>query len=336
MSNSSESNACPTQNSDGEAISERRAIIIKIITEHYLSGSTAKLKLVDIAERAGISRQALDRYYKDLKPFIAGKKDIADLVNGNETKSLIRTQSAVNETESKWKQRIREIEARHERQLESALNSHVTSLMNTDIALFESTTLRSTLEKHALHNAELKRQVQDLELSAGLAVSQRATATSPSKKLVFNVDIERFCASYQLDKDISSFEDKKLDAIVKIREKIKSFKDSPEVHVVIFAERYISDFQSFTDEFLGPPGEFTILVRLPLFSRSEVTGFLKHVPTEFKRSIHIPFQSSEATKKAHRSFFYKNPLPDMEIKGADTADNPVMSWGFDSILSFKV
>lgn len=335
MSNSFESNASPSKSPDGEAISERRAILIKIITEHYLSGSTTKLKLVDVAERAGISRQALDRYYKDLKPFIAGTKDIADLANGNETKSLIRTQSAVNETESKWKKRIREIETRHERQLEAALNSHITSLMNTDIALFESTTLRSTLEKHALHNAELKRQVQELELKAGLGISQKSAATAPSKKLVFNIDIERFCASYQIDKDLSSFEDKKLDAIIKIRDKIKAYKDSPGVHVAIFAERYISDFQLFSDEFCGAPGEFSILVRLPLFSRSEVVGFLKHMPSEFRKSIYIPFQGSEASKKAHRSFFYKSPLPEMEIKGADTADNPMIPWGFDSIVLFK-
>lgn len=63
---------------------QRRKLLIEIMVQHHLSGSRSKLKLKDVADYAGISRQALDRYYGDLKPYIAGRRDVADLVNGND------------------------------------------------------------------------------------------------------------------------------------------------------------------------------------------------------------------------------------------------------------
>lgn len=321
---------------------ERRALLIKIIVDHHLSGGTAKLKLVDVAERLGISRQALDRYYGDLKPYISGKRDVADLVNGNALKVQIQTQTVVNDVEAKYQQKLEKLRKDHEKELEKSLSTHITSLMNGDLVLLESNKMRVALEKQTLHNAELLKQIHTLELKLGLSMgmgSSQASGVSIPKqnKLAFDLDIETLCMSHQRGTSLEEFEMAKSSEIRKIRDKLDKYAGTPNVHVILFADRYISRFKTFVDSYTSLSNEVSIIVRLPLFSRSEFQNFLKPLSPEFKRSIYIPYSNSDIEKKAQRVFIYqKFPLPPTEIKGADHADTPNIAWGFDEVVFYKI
>lgn len=324
-------------------VADRRALLIKLIVDHHLAGNKTKLKLVELARDAGLSRQALDRYYGDLKPYIVGKRDVVELVEGTPLRSQVETQTVVNETEARYEQKLQKQQIAHEKALEKALSSHITSLMNGDIMLLESNKMRVALEKQTLHNGELLKEINRLELKILQAQGLVAGAGSKGRvlpdqnKLVFNVDIETLSMSYQRGMSLEDFETNKISEIRNIRDKLAKFKDTPDVHVVMFADRYISRFSNFADNYTSLRNELSIIVRLPLFGRSEFQNFIKQIPIEFKRSIHVPYSASESEKKVQRTFIYqKFQLPPTEIKGADTATNPSIEWGIDEVVFFKI
>lgn len=316
----------------------RRQVIKNIIISHFLSGTTKKLKLVEVAKSAGITRQALDRYYADLKPYIAGKKDFTDLVDGTQAKARVETQATINAVDAKWKTKLAQVQVEQDKELSKAINSHITTLMNGDIAIFESNQLRKSLEKQTLHAAELKKKVDLLELKLANASGQSEPFEGRSKqdKVIYDVDIEQLCVHYQRTRSLDAFEDAKTMELKGIREKFARFAGMPNVHVVLFADRYICRFSQFAANY-SAPGETSLIIRLPVFTRIEITNFLKHIPPAFKRSLYVPHLPLEVERKAQRVFNFKqNPLPPEEAMAADNADTPNMAWGFDQVVTFKI
>ncbi|GLO55007.1 hypothetical protein PPUJ20066_10430 [Pseudomonas putida] len=338
-----ESNEAPPAASSEPGVADRRALLVQLIVDHHLAGNKTKLKLVELAKGAGISRQALDRYYGDLKPYITGKRDVVELVEGSPLRDQVETQAAINEIQAKYEKKLETLQVAHEKALGKALSSHITSLMNGDIVLLESNKMRSALEKQTLHNAELLKEISRLELklmqSHGLVTGASSPGKSlpPQNKLVFNVDIETLSMSHQRGSTLEEFETSKSSEIRIIRDKLAKYQGTSDVHVVMFADRYISRFSTFADNYTSLCNELSLIIRLPLFGRSEFQNFLKQIPSEFKRSIHIPYTASESEKKAQRTFiFQKIQPPLMEIKGADTATNPSIDWGVDEVVFFKI
>ena len=315
----------------------RRQVIKNIIVSHFLSGTPKKLKLVEVANRAGITRQALDRYYSDLKPYIAGKKDVTDLVDGTQAKARVETQATINAVDAKWKSKLEQVQIEQDKEVSKAISNHITTLMNGDIAIFESNQLRKSLEKQTLHAAELKKKVDllELKLASSYAHVGPTGAASKQDKVIYDVDIEQLCAHYQRTRSFDAFEDAKTMELKSIREKFARFEKMPNVHVVLFADRYICRFNQFAENY-SAVGETSLIIRLPLFTRVEITNFLKHIPANFKKSLHVPYLPIEVERKAQRVFNFKqNPLPPEEVMAADGADAPRMEWGFDQIVTFK-
>lgn len=316
----------------------RRQVIKNIIVSHFLSGTPKKLKLVDVAERAGITRQALDRYYGDLKPYIAGKKDVTDLVDGTQAKARVETQATINAVDAKWKAKIEQAQVDQDKEINKAISSHITTLMNGDITIFESNQLRKSLEKQTLHAAELKKRVDLLELKLANSLGQTAPSGAPAKqdKIAYDVDIEQLCIHYQRTRSLDAFEDAKAMELRNIREKFARFAAMPDVHVVLFADRYICRFNQFAADYTAAD-ETSLIIRLPLFTRVEISNFIKHIPAHFKKSLYVPYLAPEVERKAQRVFNFKqNPLPPEEVMAADGADTPNMAWGFDQIVTFKI
>ncbi|NWF06712.1 hypothetical protein HX810_03365 [Pseudomonas salomonii] len=316
----------------------RRQVIKNIIVSHFLSGTPKKLKLVEVANRAGITRQALDRYYSDLKPYIAGKKDVTDLVDGTQAKARVETQATINAVDAKWKTKLEQAQIDQDKEVSKAIHNHVTTLMNGDIAIFESNQLRKSLEKQTLHAAELKKKVDLLELKLATSYASVAPIGAASKqdKVVYDVDIEQLCVHYQRTRSLDQFEDAKEMELRVIRDKFARFATMPNVHVVLFADRYICRFNQFASNY-SAVDETSLIIRLPLFTRVEISNFLKHIPPAFKKSLYVPYLPLEVERKAQRVFNFKqNPLPPEEITAADGADTPKMEWGFDQIVTFKI
>jgi hypothetical protein len=301
----------------GTGAEDRRQIIIEIIVQHYLSGTKKKLKLVDLAERAGISRQALDRYYGDLKAYISGEKDITQLASSEDDKLQMQINNAVGQVKQKYATEVEKLE----------------------IAIHHSHTIRTSLEKQTLHSDKLKKQLAAAELQLALGATSRTPASQQSQrdshKLIFNVDIEGICSKLGKNPDIDDLEDAKDEEIRKIREKLITFSSVSNVKVVIFSERYLSRFSTFADNLVIPEHETALIVRLPIFRRNEILNFTKHLPKQFKTSIHIPYCSSELEKRAQREFMFRN-LATEEAKSADIADAVSISWGFDEVVHFKI
>lgn len=321
------------------AQADRRQVIKDIIVSHYTSGAIHKLKLVDVAKRAGITRQALDRYYSEFKPYIAGKKDVTDLVDGTAAKAKVETQATINATDAKWKARLDQVLVERDKEIAKAINSHVSTLMNDDIAMFESNQLRKSLEKQTLHAVELTKKNALLELKLATSFQREAPLESASSrdKIIYDVDIEQLCIHYQRTKSLDDFEDAKEAELIAIREKFARFTSMPDVHVVLFADRYVSRFNKFAERYTTLPDETCLIIRLPLFSRAEINNFIKHIPSTFKKSLHVPYMPLDTERKAQRVFIYqRNALPEQEIRAADSADTPSMTWGLDEIVSFKV
>lgn len=321
------------------AQADRRQVIKDIIVSHYTSGAIHKLKLKDVAKRAGITRQALDRYYSEFKPYIAGKKDVTDLVDGTAAKAMVETQATINATDAKWKARLDQVLVERDKEIAKAINSHVSTLMNDDIAMFESNQLRKSLEKQTLHAVELTKKNALLELKLATSFQREAPLQSASSrdKIIYDVDIEQLCIHYQRTKSLDDFEDAKEAELIAIREKFARFTSMPDVHVVLFADRYVSRFNKFAERYTTLPDETCLIIRLPLFSRAEINNFIKHMPSTFKKSLHVPYMPLDTERKAQRVFIYqRNALPEQEIRAADSADTPSMTWGLDEIVSFKV
>jgi hypothetical protein len=211
--------------------------------------------------------------------------------------------------------------------------------MNDDLAIHHSHTIRTSLEKQTLHSDKLKKQLAAAELQLALGATSRTPASQQSQrdshKLIFNVDIEGICSKLGKNPDIDDLEDAKDEEIRKIREKLITFSSVSNVKVVIFSERYLSRFSTFADNLVIPEHETALIVRLPLFSRNEILNFTKHLPKQFKTSIHIPYCSSELEKRAQREFMFRN-LATEEAKSADIADAVSISWGFDEVVHFKI
>jgi len=321
---------------------DTRSLLINILVEHQLEGNLFKLKLKDLADRAGISRQALNRYYGDLKPYVTGRRNVADLVSGKDQKAKIEAKALLNDTEAKHAQEIEKLKSHHQKELQKALDSHITTLMNNDIVMLVSTKMQTSLERQNLHNAELIKENQMLRLKLALGSEVTATggqsqAAPKQNKVIFDLDIDLLCSEYQRSKSIDAFEESKSAQLRKIRDKLNKYADSPNVHVVLFADRYISRFKTFAERYVSHREETCLVVRFPLFSRSEVKMFTGALPRGFKVSIHVPHCESESVRKANRTFLLQGlVLPQQEIRAADTADSPSMSWGLDEVSFFKV
>lgn len=318
---------------------ERRQQIIDLIIEHFTSSPTKKIKLKDLAEQVGISRQALDRYYGDLKPYISRKKDISELGSNEDEKIKIHTQNALNHAKEKYENLIRNMHAENEVTLKSAIDRHITTLMNDDLVIFHSHTIRTSLEKQTLHNSALQKKISDLELKLSLMTGNHVLGNSSTPKsnhtLIFDIDIEGIYNRLGKSPDIDELEDTKDREIRQIRDKLTKFSSIDDVRVVIFAERYISRFSTFAQNYVGKNDETSLIVRLPLFTRNEILNFIKHIPKTFKISIHVPYCSSDTEKRAQREFMFRNITPD-ESKFADSADTISISWGFDEVINFKI
>lgn len=327
---------------------ETRRRLIERIAEHQFSGRPGKLKLAVIASEAGISRQAFNRYYGDLKPYITGERPIGELMGGTEATTtsqlLIQNQSYISEMEAK----LAKIERDNQKALIKALDNHTTTLMNNDIAMMESNAIRVTLERQNLHVAELLKQVDSLEMALTrerLSMSSASTRTTgnmgsgaalpASQKLVFNIDLEKFCGNFAKDDDFTSFLDAKDDALDAIISKINKLDEGTAVSIALYAERYLSNFKLFAENYQPDTPGTHIIIRTPVYQRSAYLQIIKSVIPTSRWIVYVPTASTPAVKQAQRKFWFSK-MPTSELKAADNAELPRIEWGFEQVIQLKV
>ncbi len=312
----------------------------QIIAEHYLSVPVEKLLIGDVAEKAGISRQAFNRYYDHLKPYISGELSIDEMLKGNDEDSdtselLHLAQKSIKEMQ----EQLSHIEAKHKADTDKKVNSIITTLMNNDINLFESDKTRLTIEKHALQNQRLKDQITSLQVELTNAKAETVVDhdkhTTSAEKIKIEVELKSIFKEFISSGDLDDFEDGKEDKIQRALSRVNKFTQLDDSKVVIFIERYISSFDSFVDKYLCRDDKTYIFIRLPIFTRTELRLFVKGLKFNRPITVHIQFSNSETTTKINRRFLFRN-IPEMELEQADKCYIPTDSDGFNEIVIAKV
>ncbi|KKL56202.1 hypothetical protein LCGC14_2247780, partial [marine sediment metagenome] len=141
-----------------------RTKLINVITTEITRDFNVKLKIQDICEAAGISRQAFNRYYADLKPYIKREKPISELVTTHgDTSSkqlLCKYQSKIEELQ----EQLYKVKKSQEEELIKVKNNMTTSLMNNDLAIYDADRVRQQLQSQSLHADKLKEKINSLEM----------------------------------------------------------------------------------------------------------------------------------------------------------------------------
>lgn len=321
---------------------DTRSLLVELIKQHQLENGLIKLGVAELSMRAGITRQAFNRYYSDLKDYCQGKS-IAQLLAENPATAkdfIAKRESEVEEL----REEIRALKIQHKKDIEQAINKHVTSLMNNDLSAFDAKEVSTLLEKQSQHNEMLKRQVTHLELkqvrhdlaeaSSEFARDQK-TLKDAKNFLDFSLDLTKAQTEYQKTHDFEKYEDNKEVEISKIVETIKKFPDQENIEVHLFQERYISSFKDFTQSLDAKLGKLLISIRLPMFEKTDIGLLLNDLKTVAHISIHIPYVQSEAIAAANRKFMFR-AVPKEEFDDADKAVTPQITWGFDEVHIYRV
>ncbi|MGF6153857.1 hypothetical protein [Pseudomonas fluorescens] len=332
-------------------INDTRRILIDLIAQHQASNPSVKLGVTELSKRAGISRQAFNRYYGDLKDYAYGVKPIGDLLIDTDHD---RTKDLINQNQASLKglqQQMSRLNAEHEKEMERTVDSYITSLMINDITLHGANDIRVTLEKQTLYNLDLKKQINQLEIDlsrakqtvalataggkSGTGTNTNAGASKKGEKIKVDVDLGKAYTAYTSTKSLDEYEDKKDIAINAAVRSINKLATDKSCTIVLFAERYICRFAVFFDRYQPTDDSLHIVVRVPIFDGTELRKFVSNLAPASAIHVHIPFMASLGDFNLQRSFFF-NRIPEFELKYADAADPITIAMDrIDQVIHFK-
>ncbi|WP_122614159.1 hypothetical protein [Pseudomonas viridiflava] len=326
-------------------INETRRKLIDIIAEHQALQPSLKLGIGELSVRAGISRQAFNRYYSDLKDYASGKKPVGDLISDT---SSTRTKELINQHQTTLRElqvKMQQLDVQHDKETKKTVDSYITSLMMNDVTMHGANDLRVTLEKQAIHNLELKKQLSHMEIElarakelgsgSGTRPESAGVGAGSGEKIKLEVDLDKAFEIYASTRSEDDFEDKKDLAIATLLKSINKLAIAHKCSIVLFAERYSARFSIFFDNYECKDSSTHLIVRLPIFDRTELKNFLDGLPPTHFLSIHIPFSKSRSEVSAQRGFYFRN-IPKLELDAADGADTVAMTLGFDEIVHYKM
>lgn len=314
---------------------ETRQRLIKIIVDSHYRAAGKKLKVGQIADEAGITRQALHRYYGDLVEYIKGDKDVGELLSGHEPDSVNNLLILAQERVIQLEKELSTIEQKHQLKLDSALNKYTTSLMNNDITLFETDSIRTTLEKQTTLISHYVSQIDQLKVQltkASVSSVNMQLSTTRGSRVTYDPTLKSAFASYKKDGDYRLYLASKKAEIIKQLSKVNEFT-APNMHVIIFIDKYLYDFSSFLD-WLPYSDSNEIVIRLPIFDSNELKLYLKKITIPTTISIYIPECVSHAEATAQRKFRAAT-VPTEEISHAEKSDHLYLFKGIDQITYFS-
>jgi len=312
---------------------ETRQRLIDSIVKHFYSADQEGLKVATVAKEAGITRQAMHRYYGDLMGYIKGDKDVSELLPGHAADSVTQLLIEAQRRSSLLEEQLTTIESRHKQELKVALDSHITALMNNDITLFETDEVRISLEKQTALIEDYSGQITALKAQlakAQLTPSGNAPRSLPGMRVSFEPSMHNALAAYKKDGDYDAYLDAKGKELNKIISKVNAF--TGDTHIVLFLERYLSDFRDFLD-YLPAPRSNQIVLRVPLFTSLEIKNLTKKITTPGSKHIYIPEAPSTAAAKAQRAFRAFS-VPEEELKQAERPEAIYLFSEIDQITNF--
>ncbi|MEF9673887.1 hypothetical protein QNM99_24045 [Pseudomonas sp. PCH446] len=161
-------------------VNETKQKLITLIAEHQFANPGKKLRIGDLSDQAGISRQAFNRYYDDLKPYAQGLKSIGELLAGANQAETSKLLKQSHTTLLGLTQQLALQKKQFELEKEKILTSHITTLMNDDLTLFSANEIQQTLARQTLHNENLLKDISNLKLEL-LKTQQKSLMAQPSR-----------------------------------------------------------------------------------------------------------------------------------------------------------
>jgi hypothetical protein len=210
--------------------------------------------------------------------------------------------------------------------------------------LKNSDEIRSTLEKQALHNEKLAREVQRLQLELTAAKGRETWSNAraghtlhPDTEIIpVEPDLADAFRNYVRTKDREAFEDEKDSAIEHMQKRINKLCQGTESVVILFIDRYLSSFSKYVGSLrMKQRSGKAIVARTPLFNRLELKMFSKKFSAGASIFVHVPYCINESVVTAQRKFTFRD-IPDVEFDSADKMANPTTQDGYDELVFLRV
>ena len=316
--------------------------LIKAISDHHLGQGSARLTIQMVSESVGISRQAFNRYYKHLKPYVLGKRPVSELLREetSDFSTLIDScQSRIRELQDEVKRLLEQREA----DVDGVRQTYITTLMCGDIALRNHDEIRTRLEKQAVHNEVLVRDKQrlqaeltaarakELEMAGQLSAGRVATGDI----VTLTPDLTEALRQHAKTNDIDAFEVAKGAAMMALLKKINTLCRPGQVRVILVVDRYLISFEKHVERIRAQLTGTVAIVRTPIVSRFELKLFVEKIVSGTSVSVHFPVSTSDSISKGQRQFLFRD-VPAGEKDAADRMALPTVQDGFDEVLVVRV
>jgi hypothetical protein len=325
------------------SVEETKQKLKDIIIKHYFDGGRGKMTIEALSVQARISRQAIYRFYSDLVPYARGERPVEELLKegtGDINGLLAKAQARISDLQ----RQLEQLSVEHTLAIENIRSEYITSLMCSDIALKSSDEIRSTLEKQALHNDKLIREVHRLKLDL---TSEKAKQISSAGKansmpdlgaeiIAVETDLKNAFEDYMATKNRDAFEDAKDRAIENIQKKINNLNRNNDSIIIVFIDRYLSSFSKYVDTLRSKRQQNKVIaVRVPVFSRQELKLFARKLNNQSCIHICIPYCTNDSIVKAQRKFSFRD-VPDIEFEAADKMALPSIQDGYAEITFVRI
>lgn len=296
--------------------------LIQLIADHAINSLGKKLKKGELAKAAGITRQALNRFYGYLDPYISGEKPVTELLQESDETRAFMTHGLdrIRVLESK----ITSLQCGMDTRIDAIRTQYITSLMKSDLAMHDVDGLRARLEAQNLHNDILVTKVKELEValvtvnSKAASHAERSLAQNePIKALPFDIGLESIFSKFHTSPDMAWLDKAKTQAIQEATLRAWKKFGSPKTTIVLFIDRYLCSFNKFCVRFTSERNGQYLIVRAPMFSNLQLKAFiLSRLEHSTKVKVVIPYCESNSIQKAQRSFYFSS-VPEQEFELAD-------------------
>ncbi|AVF54847.1 hypothetical protein NP856_16890 [Pseudomonas sp. 17391] len=313
--------------------------LVSVICEYFLSGQKEKLTINTVCERASISRQAFNKNYKHLKPFINGQRKVDELLlrqDMDAQKVIVQSQKLVRDLEIEL-QELRTSEFARFAEFE---NNVFSSFMTSDVLTHRAKQLTVELRKKALHVELLKRELDAKDVELALAHAHHEPPP-PSKRAknsdihIFKPDLATAIASFSAESDQEAYLALKVKAVNAMQQKLLKLLRQGTIRVVVFQERYLCSFEKFIERNFSKNDESVAVVNLPLSSRMDIREFVQVLKGAVPLELYTSHCDSEATINAQRAFLFQG-VPEFEFKALSRESLPTIQDGYDKVTIFRV
>jgi hypothetical protein len=314
--------------------------LIELIVEHAVNSPGKKLRKAELAKAAGITRQALHRFYSHLGPYITGEKPVSELLGDSSDNQVLSTGlERIKDLEGE----IAALKSDMEERISKVKADHITALMKSDLALHDIDGLRARLESQSIHNDILVKKIRGLEAALTTAkldaieVSKSTKSKIQSDIVAFDIAVSKAFEQFRESSDKAQLDNAKTkavrEAVVRAWDKLRGAAPI----VVLFIDRYLCSFEKFCNRFgYERNGRFAV-IRAPIFSFLQLkTLVLSKLDPSARVIIVVPFCDSPSVSKAQRSFYFSH-VPEHEFELADKmATSSITDPRINEVVMFRV